>query len=228
VPSLRAQRSNPVLSSQLLDCFVALLLAMTSYDQWDVDIRRTALENFVTISGCSGGGKSTLLVELARRGYATVEEPGRRIVTEELAGEGSALPWVDAVAFARRVVELSLADRAAAMGSTDWVFFDRGLIDAAVALEQATGEAAVEALGRVHRCHRRMFMTPPWPEIYVHDHERRHGLAEAMAEYDRLARAYPSLGYEVNVLPKVGAAERADFVLSVLMGGNVRTAPPPR
>ena len=32
------------------------------------------------ISGCSGGGKSTLLMELARRGHAVVDEPGRRIV----------------------------------------------------------------------------------------------------------------------------------------------------
>ena len=28
-------------------------------------------------------------------GYAVVQEPGRRIVKEELEGNGSALPWVD-------------------------------------------------------------------------------------------------------------------------------------
>jgi predicted ATPase len=36
-----------------------------------------AVNCFVVISGCSGGDKSTLLIELGRRGYATVEEPGR-------------------------------------------------------------------------------------------------------------------------------------------------------
>jgi len=51
------------------------------------------MENFVTISGCSSGGKSTLLAELRRRGFATVEEPGRRIVAEELKRGGNALPW---------------------------------------------------------------------------------------------------------------------------------------
>ena len=71
-------------------------------------------ERFVVISGCSGGGKSTLLRELARRGHPVVDEPGRRIVKEELEGKGSALPWVNGVAFARRAVELALADRAAA------------------------------------------------------------------------------------------------------------------
>ncbi|WP_207234152.1 AAA family ATPase [Pseudomonas aeruginosa] len=38
---------------------------------------------FVAISGCSGGGKSTLLAELKLRGHAVVEEPGRRIIQEE-------------------------------------------------------------------------------------------------------------------------------------------------
>jgi predicted ATPase len=47
------------------------------------------VDQFVVISGCSGGGKSTLIAELGRRGYPVVEEPGRRIVKEELASGGS-------------------------------------------------------------------------------------------------------------------------------------------
>jgi hypothetical protein len=35
-------------------------------------------EHFVLITGCSGGGKSTLLAELRARGHPVVEEPGRR------------------------------------------------------------------------------------------------------------------------------------------------------
>jgi predicted ATPase len=54
------------------------------------------LENrFVLISGCSGGGKSTLLAELSARGYPVVKEPGRRIIAGEFASGGSALPWGD-------------------------------------------------------------------------------------------------------------------------------------
>ena len=62
------------------------------------------IDQFVVISGCAAGGKSTLLAEFARRGHAVVEEPGRRIVQEELQGEGLALPWVDPIAFARRAI----------------------------------------------------------------------------------------------------------------------------
>src|SRR6516164_10256590 len=137
------------------------------------------MENFVTISGCSSGGKSTLLLELRRRGFATVDEPGRRIVAEELKRGGRALPWADAVAFLRRAIEVSLADRAAADASARWVFFDRGLIDAAAALEHLSGEPVIESLGRVYRYDKRVFLAPPWQQIYTLDHARRHDFSEA-------------------------------------------------
>ena len=174
------------------------------------------MENFVTISGCSSGGKSTLLAELRRRGFSTIDEPGRRIVVEELKRGGRALPWVDAVAFLRRAIDVSLADRADADPSARWVFFDRGLIDAAAGLEHLTGEPAIESLGRVYRYNKRVFLAPPWPEIYTLDQERRHDFAEALAEYDRLIAVYPALGYDIHVLPKVGVAERADWILASL------------
>jgi predicted ATPase len=174
------------------------------------------MSRFVLISGCSGGGKSTLLAELARRGLAVVEEPGRRIVREELRGAGRALPWVDPVAFCRRAVEKSLADLEAAARFPGWVIFDRGLIDAASGLEHLTGEPALAACAAAGRFHLQTFHTPPWPEIYETDAERRHGLAEAVPEYERLLKVYASLGYEVTILPKVSVAARADLVLAAL------------
>jgi predicted ATPase len=174
------------------------------------------VNRFVVISGCSGSGKSTLLIELGRRGYATVEEPGRRIVKEEMLGDGLGLPWVNEVAFARRAVEIALADRTAADRAAGWVFFDRGLLDAAAALQHLTGEPTLTTLGQAHRYHHKIFLTPPWPEIYVTDSERRHDLDAAVAEYQRLLELYPSLGYEVVILPKVSVPERADLVLHTL------------
>jgi len=174
------------------------------------------MNRFVVISGCSGGGKSTLLDELSGRGYAIVEEPGRRIVREEVGRDGSALPWLDAVAFLRRAIAMSLADRAAATSHEGWIFFDRGLIDAAAGLENLTGEKVLTTLAETHRYHERVFLTPPWPEIFATDPERRHSFDFAEAEYSRLLETYNSLGYEVVLLPKVGVKQRADFVLEKL------------
>lgn len=176
------------------------------------------MSGFVILSGCSGGGISTLLEALAERGFTVVPEPGRRIVADELAGDGVALPWVDLAAFARRAVALALDDLAAHRDAPGWVVFDRGLVDAAAALEQATGVSAVEIVRAGPPLHRTVFLTPPWPEIYVRDAERRHGFNEAVAEYERLAALYPALGFEVLLLPKTSVAERADLVVQSLAG----------
>lgn len=173
-------------------------------------------KGLVVISGCSGGGKSTLLAELKTRGYAVIEEPGRRIIGEEIASGGKALPWVDLAAFLRRAINMALADRAAAASHAGWVFFDRGLVDAASALEALTGEPILRPLCMTHRYHSRIFIAPPWPEIYVTDADRKHGFDAAVAEYDRLMAAFPTLGYEVISLPKTAAAHRADFLLACL------------
>ncbi len=174
------------------------------------------MTRFVTISGCSGGGKSTLLDELARRGHAVVAEPGRRIVQEELAGDGAALPWVDGVAFARRAMALALKDQLASSARQGVVFFDRGLVDAAAALEHLTGEPALTTIPPAHSLNRKVFMAPPWPEIFVSDAERRHGLDAAAAEYERLLAAYAARAHEVVILPKIPVADRVDFILERL------------
>lgn len=174
------------------------------------------MDRFVVISGCSGGGKSTLLSELSRRGHGVVEEPGRRIVAEEFEGTGRALPWVDLAAFAQRAIAMSRGDREDAAKRRGLVFFDRGLIDAAAALEHATGMPVLMNYA-AERYNRRVFFTPPWPEIYVNDPDRPHSFQDAVAEYERLLTAFTSLGYDIDVLPKVTVADRADIVLARLL-----------
>ena len=111
---------------------------------------------------------------------------------------------------------MAISDRAAASGLDGWVFFDRGLIDAASGLQQSTGEPTLAAVGQLHRYHRRVFLAPPWPEIYVTDAERRHDFESGIAEYRRLLDVYPALGYDVTILPKVSVGERAEFVLQTV------------
>jgi predicted ATPase len=183
-----------------------------------VDVVKIEASCHVVLSGCSGGGKSALLAELADRGFGTISEPGRRIVTEELRGGGKALPWVDPVAFATRAIEVAAQDRQRADDGSSWTFFDRGLVDAAVALQHATGRAASATLAPFPRYHRRVFLTPPWPEIYIRDQERQHDFEEAIAEFDRLLITYGYLGYDPFIFPKTTVSERARLVLSQLTG----------
>ncbi|MBD3770411.1 MAG: AAA family ATPase, partial [Rhodobacterales bacterium] len=85
------------------------------------------MNRFILISGCSGGGKSTLLAALAARGFRTVTEPGRRVVEAEQARADDALPWVNMEAFLQRTLALAIADHEAARRHAGPVFFDRGV-----------------------------------------------------------------------------------------------------
>ena len=71
-----------------------------------VDIQKNRL--FV-ISGCSGGGKSSLLAALTDAGYCTVPEMGRQIVKEQLKTKDAVTPWDNPVAFCEMLIARSIA-----------------------------------------------------------------------------------------------------------------------
>lgn len=170
-----------------------------------------ACDQLFVISGCSGGGKSTVLAELARRGHKVVEEPGRRIIAA-----GGPMPWDDMNGFLHRAIEIALADRAQALAEPALTFFDRGLVDAALGLEALTGDPALRDLCRDHRYAPIVFLAPPWPEIYATDADRRHDFTVANEEYGRLVEGYRALGYRLIELPRISPAARADFVDTVV------------
>ena len=126
----------------------------------------TPMPSQVVISGCSGGGKSTLLGELRRRGHATVAEPGRRIIAEQIRQGGNALPWTDMAAFLREALRVAAMDLEGAARDAGPVFFDRGLIDAAAALQRLYGVPLAQSLGESRPYGRLVFLAPPWPDIY--------------------------------------------------------------
>ncbi len=170
----------------------------------------------VVISGCSGGGKSTLLAELNRRGFTVIGEPGRRVVDEAQRDGGAALPWIDMTAFLFRTLEKAREDYLSACNARDWIFCDRGIVDAASGLQHFAGEPLLSGPAAECRYHRRVFLTPPWPEIYVCDAQRRHDFAAASAEYARLVVSYGALGYALTEIPRLAVAGRADFILRLL------------
>ena len=172
--------------------------------------------NRILITGCSGGGKTTLINALADKGYVTVPEPGRRIVAEQKANSGKALPWIDLTAFSKRALAMAKDDLIEANKTKHLVFFDRGIIDAAIALEYSGGRLHRETLGDKQHYSPEVFLAPPWREIYKSDADRKHGFDEALAEYERIHSALLELGYHIHMLPKVCVNKRVDFVLKTL------------
>ena len=175
-----------------------------------------AADRFVVISGCSGGGKSSLVEELARRGYATVPEPGRQVIREQNAIGGDATPTGNVSRFLELTISRSMHQMTtlAARNETDFVFFDRSIVD------QLSGFGVVipDHLERAAQIFRygRIFLVPPWQENFRNDTERTHSFAEALAHYEASLKTYARFGYAPVLVPKMSIAKRADFVLAEL------------
>jgi predicted ATPase len=170
--------------------------------------------HYVIISGCSGGGKSTLLAELASRGYPIVLEPGRQIVKEQTVIGGDALPWSNLHKFLDLALSRYLHQFNSQKQSQQLIFFDRGIIDALL-LNQPQPDYFQHAAHQF-RYHRRVFLVPPWEEIFAGDAERKHDFASAKQEFDELLIKYKHFGYETVLVPKTSVKERADFILEKL------------
>ena len=185
----------------------------SAYDPRRVEQKR---DQFILISGCSGSGKSSLLAELARRGIQIFAEPGRQIVKEQLHIGGDALPWTNAAKFIDLVISRAMHQMIQAAQSDRIAVFDRGIIDAVTSFQRMNSPVPAYYLSALenYRYNRKVFLSPPWPEIYGNDSERRHTFEDAKREYDALEASFPRLGYEVVQLPKCDIGERADFVMT--------------
>jgi predicted ATPase len=65
-------------------------------------------------------------------------------------------------------------------------------------------------------------MAPPWVGLFETDGERRHAFSDAVAEYEGLLQSYPANGYQVQLIPRAGVKERADFLARRLGRRNGR------
>ena len=174
----------------------------------------TSRMNFFILSGCSGGGKSTLLSELEKRAYPVVPEAGRRVVAEALSTGSGCLPWMSPLSFVRACVRLHLEDLDRIGKTKGPVFLDRSLVDVISYLDfkQLPVPDDLKTVLEAPRYAPKVFLAPPWPEIFATDCERQAPFEEAENEYRHLRRAFSGLGFELIDLPKCPVKDRADFV----------------
>jgi predicted ATPase len=186
-------------------------------------------DRFVVITGGPGSGKSTLIEHLRRMGHVCRPEAGRGIIQDQTVIDGPALPWKDPALFAELMLCWELRSYRVAAGPGTPVFFDRGIPDIVgyLRLEGLPVPAHVDAAARTFRYHRRVFVAPPWPEIYERDSERRQSYAEAERTCASMVATYTAYGYEPVHLPLAPVAERARFVIDLLRRPSVPARPKP-
>ncbi|MBY5986893.1 AAA family ATPase [Roseovarius atlanticus] len=175
-------------------------------------------DHFFVVTGGPGAGKTSLITELARRGFHTIPESGRAIIREEMARGGDALPWADRMAYAERMLERDLRAYEDAQALSGPVIFDRGIPDIVgyLTLCGLPVRPHVAAAAKAARYNVRVLLAPYWDEIFTQDTERKQGQAEAEATCAVMRETYIALGYEITELPRADIATRADFVCARL------------
>ncbi|WP_373356049.1 AAA family ATPase [Pseudoroseicyclus sp. CXY001] len=175
-------------------------------------------DHFFVVTGGPGAGKTSLITELARRGFHTIPESGRAVIREEMASGGDALPWADRMAYAEQMLARDRQAHQGAAGLRCPVIFDRGIPDGIgyLRLCGAPVPPAMAAAARAQRYNRRVVFAPYWAEIFAQDPERRQGPAEAEATGAALRDTYAGLGYRLVELPRASVAARADWMIAEL------------
>jgi predicted ATPase len=168
------------------------------------------------LTGGPGSGKTVLKDALASKGLKGSTEAGRAIIKDQIEIGGHALPWLNPLAFAELMLSWEMRSYRWAQNIGEPVIFDRGIPDVIgyLCFMKLPIPEHMEKAARIFRYNRKVFIAPPWPEIFHTDSERKQTFDEARATYNALVETYPAYDYTLIPLPLVSVEERVQFVIS--------------
>jgi predicted ATPase len=172
--------------------------------------------NFYIITGGPGGGKTSVLENLASKGYNYIPETARQIIKERLS-KGLA-PRPDPRTFAQQIFDQDWKNFISNSGRSSLLFFDRSFMDSACMLFDSDSQSYdnIRNTHLTNRYNNKVFIAPPWEEIYRIDSERDQSFEQSIDVYERLDKWYRQHDYDIVVLPKDTIETRIKFILNQL------------
>ncbi|KGO84417.1 AAA family ATPase [Flavobacterium rakeshii] len=175
-------------------------------------------KEIVVIIGGPGSGKTSLINELAKRGYICYPEISRQVTLEARRQGIEQLFLEKPLLFSELLLEGRKKQHSQAQQETvPVVFLDRGIPDV-LAYMHYIGDAYPAFFDEACKNHRytKIFFLPPWEEIYTPDEERYENFEQAKLIADHLAETYTNYGYNLIEVPKETLDNRILFILEHL------------
>lgn len=96
-----------------------------------------------------------------------------------------------------------------------FVFYDRGIPDVLAYMDFFKQEYSATNYTQICKEHvyNKVFLLPPWKEIYTTDNERFESFEEALEIYHHLKNTYTTLGYTCIEVPIGTINNRVNFIL---------------
>lgn len=167
----------------------------------------------IILTGAPGTGKTTISHLLKRQGYPVLPEMARALIKEQQELDSDILPWKDHKAFGEVLFRKQVAQfHQAQEGLT--TFFDRGIPDNLGYLRRdKIQNKALEKEAEQYQYFPKVFLTPPWEDIYNQDNERWEDFELMLQIHDALMDIYQHFKYQIIEVPRISPANRLDFIL---------------
>lgn len=175
-------------------------------------------KEIVVIIGGPGTGKTTIIDGLITKGFCCYPEISREVTMEAKKQGIEQLFLENPLLFSELLLEGRKKQFNNALSEPhNVVFLDRGIPDV-LAYMHYIGDSYPSFFDQACRNHMytKIFILPPWAEIYISDDERYENYEQAKLIYNHLVETYEKYGYNLIEVPKGTVDDRILFILNQL------------
>jgi len=181
-------------------------------------ISQKVQKEIVVIIGGPGTGKTTIIDGLTARGFCCYPEISREVTMEAKKQGIEQLFLENPLLFSELLLEGRKKQFINAVTEPhEVVFLDRGIPDI-LAYMHYIGDSYPAHFDTAcqENKYTRVFILPPWQEIYVSDDARYENYEQAKLIFNHLTETYKNYGYHLIEVPKGPVNKRIDFILETL------------
>lgn len=200
-----------MLSAKIQLCHLFFKLNTNAEICW-VKIRK------IVLTGGPGTGKTSIISALEKMGHCCFHEVSREI-TREAQEKGIEQLFIDnPLLFSEMLLKGRIQQHFdAEAASKNMVFLDRGVPDVVAYMNYFRNKYPPNFKNACQEYkYDRVFIFPPWKQIYKADNERYESYDQAVALHNELLDTYISHGYKPVEVPCGSIDTRAHFILKHL------------